>query len=193
MWASAVELWVAGGFVMPFLFACAGMLWYGLGWRLLTLHRGDRRPLSALLAAARSGEGLTTRGIIAPAVAQLVQRGVGPHTHRSVLEELLGPFRATLLEHRVLVITIVAIAPLAGLLGTVTGMVETFRSLGEMALFTQGGGIAGGIGEALLTTQMGLAVSVPGVVVGRALDRRQARLEDELDRLVELVRTEVAP
>ncbi|MEC8423819.1 MAG: MotA/TolQ/ExbB proton channel family protein, partial [Myxococcota bacterium] len=78
--------------------------------------------------------------------------------------------------------------PLLGLLGTVTGMIETFRSLGKMELFTQGGGVAGGIGEALLTTQMGLAVSVPGLIVGRLLDRRQVVLEDELDQLEELAR-----
>ena len=78
---------------------------------------------------------------------------------------------------------LVALCPLLGLLGTVTGMIETFRSLGEMQLFTQGGGVAGGIGEALLTTQMGLAVAVPGVVGGRLLDRRQAVLEGDLDQL----------
>ena len=86
----------------------------------------------------------------------------------------------------------VAVAPLAGLLGTVTGMIETFRSLGEMELFTQGGGIAGGIGEALLTTQMGLAVAVPGIVLGRLLDRRQATLEDQLDRMVDQARIAAA-
>ncbi len=79
------------------------------------------------------------------------------------------------------------LAPLAGLLGTVTGMIETFRSLADMALFTQGGGIAGGIAEALLTTQMGLAVSVPGLVVGRALDRRESALQADLDLITELV------
>jgi biopolymer transport protein ExbB len=88
----------------------------------------------------------------------------------------------------VAVLSVVMVAPLLGLLGTVTGMIETFASLGEMKLFTQGGGVAGGIGEALLTTQMGLAVSIPGVIVGRLLDRRQAQLEDELSQLAELVR-----
>ncbi|MEC7947828.1 MAG: hypothetical protein VX265_09695 [Myxococcota bacterium] len=44
------------------------------------------------------------------------------------------------------------------------------------------------MGEALLTTQMGLAVSVPGLIVGRLLDRRQVVLEDELDQLEELAR-----
>jgi biopolymer transport protein ExbB len=40
--------------------------------------------------------------------------------------------------------SIVAVAPLMGLLGTVAGMIVTFRSMESMALFSQGGGIAGG-------------------------------------------------
>ena len=95
--------------------------------------------------------------------------------------------RAQLDSGRALVATLVAIAPLAGLLGTVGCMIETFRSLADMALFTQGGGIAGGIAEALLTTQMGLAVAVPGILLGKALDRRQQSLDDELSQLEELL------
>ena len=41
----AADLWRQGGFVMPFLVAGLLALWYGLGWRMLTLRRGDRRPL----------------------------------------------------------------------------------------------------------------------------------------------------
>ena len=111
-----------------------------------------------------------------------------PGVSVAVLDELLDEPRRALQTGRVVVLSIVMVAPLLGLLGTVTGMIETFASLGEMKLFTQGGGVAGGIGEALLTTQMGLAVSIPGVIVGRLLDRRQAQLEDELAQLAELVR-----
>lgn len=88
--------------------------------------------------------------------------------------------------HRTLVRTIVVLAPLAGLLGTVTGMIETFDSLADMALFSHGGGgIAGGISQALVSTQMGLAVAVPGLIAGRMLDGRHDRLADELEELIE--------
>lgn len=85
-----------------------------------------------------------------------------------------------LTRFRVLIRAIVMVAPLAGLLGTVDGMIETFDALGDMALFTQSGGIAGGVSQALVSTQMGLAVAIPGLVIGRLLDRRQARIETEL-------------
>ncbi len=79
---------------------------------------------------------------------------------------------------RTMVRAIVMVAPLLGLLGTVSGMIETFDSLGDQALFAATGGVAGGISQALLTTQMGLVVAIPGLVVGRLLDRRQRALED---------------
>lgn len=183
---AVVELWVAGGFVMPPLFACTAVLWYALGWRVQSLRRGDARPLGMLLRVARGGGVLAGRGVVDGAVARVAH--LPPGVSVSVLDELLDEPRRALQTGRVVVLSIVMVAPLLGLLGTVTGMIETFASLGEMKLFTQGGGVAGGIGEALLTTQMGLAVSIPGVIVGRLLDRRQAQLEDELAQLAELVR-----
>ena len=60
-------------------------------------------------------------------------------------------------------------------------MIETFDSLAEMSLFTVGG-IAGGISEALFTTQMGLIVAVPGVLIGRILDRRANFLTEQIEK-----------
>lgn len=90
-------------------------------------------------------------------------------------------------QHKTLVRSLVAVAPLLGLLGTVDGMIETFASLGDMALFTQSGGIAGGISRALFTTQMGLAISIPGLLIGRMIERRQQNIDRELDQIRDLV------
>lgn len=56
------------------------------------------------------------------------------------------------------------IAPLLGLLGTVTGMIETFDAI---ALFGTGDPklMSGGISQALVTTQLGLAVAVPLLLI----------------------------
>jgi biopolymer transport protein ExbB len=86
-----------------------------------------------------------------------------------------------------MITAVVSIAPLLGLLGTVIGMIETFRSLGDMSLFSQGGGIAAGIATALFTTQMGLVVAVPGVIVKFFLDRRQQQLELDLAQIKDLL------
>jgi biopolymer transport protein ExbB len=73
-----------------------------------------------------------------------------------------------------------AVAPLLGLLGTVTGMISTFR-----ALTTHGSGqpglLSGGISEALITTQLGLAVAIPVLLLHHFLERRVERLADEME------------
>jgi biopolymer transport protein ExbB len=78
---------------------------------------------------------------------------------------------------------VVTVAPLLGLLGTVSGMIETFASLGDMSLFSSSGGIAGGISQALLTTQFGLAIAIPGLLAMSILDRRQAAIESRIDEV----------
>ncbi len=64
-----------------------------------------------------------------------------------------------------------AIAPLLGLLGTVTGMINTFHVI---TLFGTGDPrmMSGGISEALVTTQLGLAVAIPIMFMHHFLERR---------------------
>jgi len=109
---------------------------------------------------------------------------------KSRLNEYFLMLRLEMDEYRSLVRSLVIIAPLLGLLGTVDGMIETFESLGEMALFTQTGGIAGGISRALFTTQVGLAVAIPGLMFGRIIDRQQMNISRELDQIRDLVCTQ---
>ncbi len=84
---------------------------------------------------------------------------------------------------------IVVISPLLGLLGTVIGMIETFDSLGSMSLFTQSGGIAGGISQALLSTQIGLSVAIPGLFIHSVLNIKQQQIERDLAQLKDLLCT----
>ncbi len=60
---------------------------------------------------------------------------------------------------------IATIAPLLGLLGTVTGMVRAFNKVAEYKGQVDPSLLAGGIWEALLTTAAGLAVAIPVVVM----------------------------
>lgn len=63
----------------------------------------------------------------------------------------------------VLLAALTAAAPLLGLLGTVGGMIATFDAVAEVSGQT-GTRVAGGISQALITTQFGLVVAMPGVV-----------------------------
>ncbi len=186
--AALLDVMRQGGFVAPWLVGGLFALWYGIGWRWLTLRRGDRRSVRELLAAGRTGS-LRARGVL-PTSVLLALEAAGPGDSRGAVMAALAEVRAVLGRHRALVQTIVILSPLAGLLGTVTGMIETFDSLAEMALFSQSGGIAGGVSEALVSTQMGLAVAIPGVIAGKLLDRSEDRLNDELDEIEELLALE---
>ena len=69
-------------------------------------------------------------------------------------------------------------------------MIETFDSLGDMTLFSQSGGIAGGIAVALFTTQMGLIVAVPGVILKTILDRREKQIQHDLAQIKDILCSE---
>jgi biopolymer transport protein ExbB len=177
-----------GGFVMFPLAVSTAVLWYSLGYRFYTLKRGTNMPVRSLLRVKdRKG---TFRGILDSAVTVAVEVTQSCRTDlRDALDDALFPFLREISKYRKLVATIVMVAPLLGLLGTVTGMIETFDSLGDMSLYSQSGGIAGGISQALFTTQMGLAVAVPGLVAGRILERKEKNLVREIAQIKDFLCT----
>ncbi len=73
-----------------------------------------------------------------------------------------------------------AVAPLLGLLGTVVGMIGTFQSI---ALFGAGDPrvMAGGISQALVTTQLGLTVAIPTILLHTILSNKSTRLIQIID------------
>lgn len=66
--------------------------------------------------------------------------------------------------HRVVIGTMIAAGPLLGLFGTVSGMITTFEGLAQQAAQKTVEGLAGGISEALISTEAGLAVAIPAVL-----------------------------
>jgi len=164
------------------------VLWYTLGLRFVTLQRGSRHDARRIIEAYLRGSRRKPRGIIdrACSIGALLAQA-GRTDLRKLLDDGFAEIERDLNTGRVVVKGIVSVAPLAGLLGTVTGMIETFDSLGDMSLHSSSGGIAGGISQALFTTQMGLSVAVPGVIVGLLLDRRQQGLADELEKVKDIL------
>ena len=77
--------------------------------------------------------------------------------------------------------TIVTLAPLLGLLGTIVGMFNTFQALSNPAGATQQ--VTGGVGEALLATAAGLFIAVLGLVAFNALQQRVRLLVHQLERM----------
>lgn len=79
------------------------------------------------------------------------------------------------------ILVVAAVAPLLGLLGTVTGMISTFDIITE-----HGTGdpkmLSGGISEALVTTELGLIVAIPTLLFGTLLSGRASGILQTLER-----------
>lgn len=74
--------------------------------------------------------------------------------------------------------TVVTLAPLLGLLGTVTGLMRAFFKLGEAELSEQA--IGGGIAEALIATACGLTIAVVALVFLNYFSSKLAKFQFEL-------------
>ncbi len=113
--------------------------------------------------------------------AGLRHRDLAGHGLDDVLSESIARETPALQRLLPLLAVIAAVSPLLGLLGTVTGMISTFDVITE-----HGTGdpqmLSGGISVALVTTQLGLTVAIPVLLVQNLLAAAAERLEGDLLR-----------
>lgn len=178
---SLLEVFEGGGLVIFPLIVMVLILWYCLTYRLLVLKTNLTGDIRSLFKKLNFDNSLLGKNL------QMIKTTNAP---TEVLENSLIDARLKAQKYKIIIKTIVMIAPLLGLLGTVGGMIETFDSMAEMALFSQSGGIAGGISQALITTQVGLIVAVPGLIGGRLLDKKEKDFNHYLDQGLELIKIE---
>jgi len=147
------ELVEKGGPVMIAILALSVVLYSRCFWLLVSLWR-SRRWLD------RMGTGT----------------GASPLQLRRAREEADDSFR----QQRIALGSMIAAAPLLGLLGTVSGMVTTFESLSGHSAEKTMEGLARGISEVLVATESGLAVAIPALlfvhVAHRSLRKYMQRL-----------------
>ncbi|MCX7722336.1 MAG: MotA/TolQ/ExbB proton channel family protein [Verrucomicrobiae bacterium] len=131
--------------------------------------------LSALRRGDRSKAVAVASGIGGP-VGDMLHAGIDHcHEQKEYIEEVMyEKMLATRpkLERLVPFLALsAAAAPLLGLLGTVTGMINTFNMI---TIFGAGDPktLAGGISEALITTEFGLIVAIPSLLLHAVLTRR---------------------
>jgi len=102
------------------------------------------------------------------------------HVEDVVMESILNESSA-LDRFGNFILVIAAVAPLLGLLGTVSGMISTFD------IITQYGTgdpklLAGGISEALVTTMLGLIVAIPLLLIGNLLSGWSQNIKDSMEQ-----------
>jgi len=188
-----VEYWASGGtLLIPLAAVCFGIWGYLLRSRsLFRCCTADATRLLGLLNdSARSvAERLSAFSGSSPGMLSAICRrtvvaaGQGMPLSRAFQQE--SQTALTILRRDFVVLAaLTVVAPLIGLLGTVVGMVETFRGVAD-AMGETTGRVASGISRALITTQFGLIVAIPGVF-GLA---RLYRLDGRLQTLLNTVRT----
>jgi biopolymer transport protein ExbB len=184
-----IKYFESGGLVVPPLILATLLLWYALGYRYaVMLKAGHTNSVRRIVETYEKGKWTEASNIIERAVVEAFQlRDQGVKPIRRYLDGAYADLERELTRYQVLVKTIVSITPLLGLLGTVGGMIETFDSLRDMELFSQTGGIAGGISQALITTQFGLAVAIPGLLVNGYLNRKKLKIEMDLAQIKDLM------
>lgn len=90
-------------------------------------------------------------------------------------------------ERRLRVLAAIShLAPLLGLLGTVTGLVVAFSQLQELGGAARPADLAGGIWEALLTTVFGLIVAIPCMAAYHAFEGIADQISREMQRAIVL-------
>ena len=129
----------------------------------IELCERTKGPVAALLANGLRNEHLSTAGI------------------ERAMEELALRETPVLYKRLGILDTVITMAPLLGLLGTITGMIKAFSVVAGPDAATQAGAITGGVGGALIATATGLAIAVTTLPVYNYLSERVKEIISEME------------
>jgi len=178
-----VGIWLSGGWVMIPLAMLALMIYSNGVQLLLFLRRGN-------IQLGREAEWVTW--IYNPAIAEgrageiirYTQENVSASKHvRYRFDEVRQSILHSVERRLRFLNMLVATAPLMGLLGTVIGMLGTFAAISSGGGAETASMVAAGISEALITTQTGLFIALPGIFLVLIIRRRMHSVEAALARI----------
>lgn len=170
MWLTkTVAYWSAGGpLLIPMVLVCFGIwvCFFRSQGRLRRLMRDGRLLEQSLGRCTCSDEAESVAQTHANEAASFILRALddvrGGAQPREAMRVRMDDSLCVLRKDFVILTTLTAVAPLIGLLGTVMGMTDTFDAVSVVSGDT-GSRVAAGISRALITTQFGLVVALPGV------------------------------
>ncbi|MFO1055142.1 MAG: MotA/TolQ/ExbB proton channel family protein [Planctomycetota bacterium] len=180
-----------GGPVMVPIFVVAGLALIVILYKWLSLsmlRRPSRRQLATLLEAVADQDddaALEMAQSMRGPIGRMLAAGVA-HINESkdlieeVMYEKMLQTRLRLQRLLPFVAIAAASAPLLGLLGTVTGIIKTFK---QITVFGAGDvkSLSGGISEALITTEYGLIVAIPSLLLHAFLSRKVRAVLGEME------------
>ena len=176
------------GVVIVFLGAVAGVLALLRLLLLLRLGTGSAKLADAVaddIAGWRDDDAVKRVATHRTALGMALRRVI-PHVRSNpddrdrVMDEALVSVLPKVDRYSTAILVVAAVAPLLGLLGTVTGMIATFDVLTQFGTGDPKR-LSGGISEALVTTQLGLIVAIPAVFVGNLLAARGRAIADGVE------------
>jgi biopolymer transport protein ExbB len=197
-----LELFQKGGPVMYFILLCSLVAAVIIIERLIYFRhiRVDEealiRRLKATLEKGHADEALAICESHPSPIANLMRVGIeNRHQPKQIIREAIldaANLEIPKLERSLSMLgTLGNLAPLLGLLGTVTGNIKSFGVIGQLGVVGDPGLLARGIAEALLTTAFGLIVAIPVIVFYNYLVTRVnniiTRLENRVNQLVLLL------
>ena len=145
--------------------------------------RRDPKPIEKVFTAIENGDtaeaSRLSRGSRDP-VLRMMWNGLN-HQHASLqgaLQVAAGIEIKRAGRFLVVMDTLVTLAPLLGLLGTITGLIRSFSFLGNEELAVQA--VTGGIAEALIATACGLGIAIFALIPFNFFTSRVSNLEFEL-------------
>ena len=164
---------------------CRLVMWTLIAERMFTFRRPDAaRHGHPGRRARRAGSGVNHfgNGLRATLVRNFSRKRTGePDLDRRILSECALMMQPMLNRNLSVIAVLASVAPLLGLLGTVSGMIRTFSVISAIGT-GNARPLAGGISEALVATQAGLLVAIPGLLLSASLSRRAPRLSQHLDQ-----------
>ncbi|WP_020587240.1 MotA/TolQ/ExbB proton channel family protein [Desulfobacter curvatus] len=178
----------AGGVVMVPLVILSLVMWLLILERAFFFRRLYKKNMNSSTALSLVRENTLPdpkvyRGAVSLLVTEFIQNRSGSaQLDRHLLDAAVARINRRMTRSLSVIGVLAAMAPLMGLLGTVTGMITTFDVL---AIFGTGNAkaMAGGISESLITTQTGLIVAIPGLYMKGFLDRRAEHLSQRIQRM----------
>lgn len=178
----------SGGWVILPIIFISFVMWTLIINRILFFRRLYRKNMSRKEAGICLQEGKFPdskkfQGITSLLVRRFLQKKTGNRSiDKHVLDEMVMQSVSSLDNYLAIIEVLAGIAPLLGLLGTVTGMITTFEIIAGYGTGNTRA-MAGGISEALITTQSGLLVAIPGLYMANFLKRRAETLKQRIASL----------
>ncbi len=183
-----VQFFLKGGPIMWPILVCALVAVAVVGerafWWWREQQKRDPRKMEQLLAALENSDVATAKqlaqGSEDPAI-RMIYRGLS-HVHTSLqgaLQLAAGIELKRAGRFLTVMDTLVTLAPLLGLLGTVTGLMRAFLNVGSAELSVVA--VTGGIGEALIATACGLGIAIFSLIPFNFFTARVTQLQFELE------------